>query len=217
MYSKIQYISQGLTAIEQFNNIQQALDAGCSWIQLRFKNADTQELIPLAENVQLLCKKYEATFILNDYPQLAKQLDTDGVHLGLQDTSITAARTLLGDQKIIGGTANTLADALQRVREGCNYIGLGPLRFTPTKEKLSPVIGIAGYQHILNELKKEEIETPVYAIGGVIPADVPDLAACGVYGIAVSGIITQHLHKSQLIKNLKKLLYAPTDYCQQEI
>jgi thiamine-phosphate pyrophosphorylase len=94
---------------------------------------------------------------------------------------------------------------------------LGPLRFTATKEKLSPVIGITGYRHILNELKKEEVETPVYAIGGIIPEDVQLLTACGVYGIAVSGMITQHPHKKQLINNLKNLLYAPTDYCQQEI
>jgi thiamine-phosphate pyrophosphorylase len=217
MYSKIQYISQGCTATEQFNNIQQALDAGCSWIQLRFKNAATHELIPLTEKVRLLCKNYAATFILNDDVQLAKQLDADGVHLGLSDTAIADARIILGKEKIIGGTANTLSDVWQRVQEGCDYIGLGPLRFTTTKEKLSPVIGITGYRHILNELKKEEVEIPVYAIGGVTPEDVQELTACGVYGIAASGIITQHPHKKQLIKNLKNLLYAPTDYCQQEI
>lgn len=217
MYSKIQYISQGVTATEQFNNIQQALDAGCSWVQLRFKNAAKHELMPLAEKVKLLCKTYEATFIMNDYAQLAKQLDADGVHLGLLDTSIEDARKILGDEKIIGGTANILSDVLQRVKEGCNYIGLGPLRFTTTKEKLSPVLGIAGYQHILSELKKEDITIPVYAIGGVIAEDIPDLTACGVYGIAVSGVITQHPHKKQLIKNLKMSLYVPTDYCQYQI
>jgi thiamine-phosphate pyrophosphorylase len=217
MYSKIQYISQGVTATEQFNNIQQALDAGCLWVQLRFKNAAKHELMPLAEKVRLLCQNYEATFILNDYAQLAKQLEADGVHLGLLDTSIADARKILGAEKIIGGTANTLSDVLQRIEEGCDYIGLGPLRFTTTKEKLSPVIGIAGYQRILNELKKQELKTPIYAIGGVTPEDVQDLIACGVYGIAVSGIITQHPHKKQLIKNLKISLYVPTDYCQYEI
>jgi thiamine-phosphate pyrophosphorylase len=217
MYSKIQYISQGTTATAQFNNIRFALEAGCSWIQLRFKTTDKRELIPLAEQVGLLCKNYAATFIVNDDVQLAKQLDADGVHLGLLDTAIADARIILGKEKIIGGTANTVSDTWQRVREGCNYIGLGPLRFTPTKEKLSPVIGLTGYRHILEELKKEEVEIPVYAIGGVTPEDILELTACGVYGIAVSGIITQHPHKKQLIKNLKNLLYAPTDYCQQKI
>jgi thiamine-phosphate pyrophosphorylase len=217
MYSKIQYISQGITATEQFNNIQQALDAGCSWIQLRFKTAGKHELVPLAEKVRLLCNSYEATFILNDYAQLAKQLDADGVHLGLLDTAISDARKILGAEKIIGGTANTLSDVLQRVQEGCDYIGLGPLRFTTTKEKLSPIIGMAGYRYMLNELKKGELTIPVYAIGGVKEEDVKDLSACGVYGIAVSGIITQHPHKKQLVKNLKTLLYVPTDYCQYEI
>jgi thiamine-phosphate pyrophosphorylase len=217
MYSKIQYISQGVTATEHFNHIQQALDAGCTWIQLRFKNAGKHELMPLAENVRILCKNYNATFILNDYAQLAKQVDADGVHLGLLDLSIADAREILGAEKIIGGTANTLSDVLQRVREKCDYIGLGPLRFTTTKEKLSPVIGIAGYRSILNELKKNESTIPVYAIGGVTPEDVQDLTTCGIYGIAVSGVITHHPHKKQLIKNLKTSLYAPTDYCQHKI
>jgi thiamine-phosphate pyrophosphorylase len=217
MYSKIQYISQGITITEQFNNIHQALDAGCTWIQLRFKTAPKHELMPLAEKVQFLCKKYEATFIMNDYVQLAKQFNADGVHLGLLDTSIADAREILGVEKIIGGTANTLSDVLQRVQEGCDYIGLGPLRFTTTKEKLSPVIGIAGYLHILNELKKEKIQAPVFAIGGVKAEDVKELIACGLYGIAVSGMITQHPHKKQLMKKLKNALYVSTDYCQHEI
>lgn len=212
MYSKIQYISQGLSATEQFNNIHQVLDAGCSWIQLRFKNAEKGELTLLAERIKPLCKSYSATFILNDHVELAKQLDADGVHLGLQDTDIDTARELLGEEKIIGGTANTLNDVLQRVEEGCNYIGLGPFRFTKTKEKLSPIIGINGYKDIVNELRTREIEIPIYAIGGIHTDDVAEIIACGVYGIAISGLLTQHPDKKKLIKFLKNTLYAPTEY-----
>jgi len=212
MYSKIQYISQGLTTTEQFNNIHQALDAGCSWIQLRFKHAEKGELTLLAERIKPLCKSYNATFILNDHVELAKQLDADGVHLGLQDTDIATARELLGKEKIIGGTANTLNDVLKRIDEACNYIGLGPFRFTKTKEKLSPILGLSGYQHILSELRKKELEVPVYAIGGIQTEDVRDLIACGVYGIAISGLLTQHPEKKKLIKHLKNALYAPIEY-----
>lgn len=217
MYSKIQYISQGTSAAEQLDNIHQALDSGCTWIQLRFKNAGEKELADLAHRVKKDCAGYDATFILNDQVQLAKEVEADGVHLGLTDMSIIQARELMGEEKIIGGTANTLSDVLQQVNEGCDYIGLGPLRFTTTKEQLSPVLGIAGYQSILNELKKEEIKIPVYAIGGIVPEDVPDLISCGVYGIAVSGIITHHENKKKLIKHLKFSLYAPTEYSQYEI
>ena len=217
MYSKIQYISQGTSAAAQLDNVHQALDSGCTWIQLRFKNAEEKELADLAHRVKKDCADYDATFILNDQVQLAKEVEADGVHLGLTDMSIIQARELMGEEKIIGGTANTLSDVLQRVNEGCDYIGLGPLRFTTTKEHLSPVLGIAGYQSILNELKKEEIKIPVYAIGGIAPEDVPHLISCGVYGIAVSGIITHHENKKKLIKHLKFSLYAPTEYSQYEI
>ncbi|HRG37174.1 MAG TPA: thiamine phosphate synthase [Bacteroidia bacterium] len=217
MYSKIQYISQGLTTTEQFNNIHQALDAGCSWIQLRFKNAEKGELTLLAERIKPLCKSYAATFILNDHVELAKQLDADGVHLGLQDTDIATAKELLGEEKIIGGTANTFNDVMQRIDEKCTYIGLGPFRFTKTKEKLSPVLGFSGYQQILNELRKKEIEIPVYAIGGIQTDDVPDLIASGIYGIAISSLVTQHPDKKKLIKHLKSALYAPIEYSRQKI
>jgi|SRR3954468_10582112 len=212
MYSKIQYISQGSTAAEQFNNIHQALDAGCSWIQLRFKNAEKGELTLLAERIKPLCNSYEATFILNDHVELAKQLNADGVHLGLQDTDISTARELLGPEKIIGGTANTLTDVFQRVEEGCDYIGLGPLRFTTTKEKLSPILGLSGYQYILDKLKQKEITIPIYAIGGIHAEDVPAISACGVYGIAISSLVTLHPDKKKLITHLKKSLYALSEY-----
>jgi thiamine-phosphate pyrophosphorylase len=214
MYSKIQYISQGLTAGEQLENIHQALDAGCSWIQLRFKNAERKDLLHLAEQVKLRCSQYQARFIINDHVDVAREIGADGVHLGLQDMPVIKAKAILGVDKIIGGTANTLDDVRHRIKEGCSYIGLGPLRFTTTKEKLSPVLGIGGYNDILNELKKEEIKIPVYAIGGIVAEDIPALITCGLYGIAVSGLITHSANKKQLIKHLKFSLYAPTEYSQ---
>lgn len=217
MYSKIQYISQGTTARDQLHNIRQSLDAGCSWIQLRFKNATARELLPLAEEVKKYCEAHKATFIVNDQVGMVNEVNADGVHLGLQDMPVYAAREILGAHKIIGGTANTLSDVMQRVHEKCDYIGLGPLRFTPTKENLSPILGIQGYESILGTLKKEEIKTPVYAIGGIFPEDIAHLMACGVYGIAVSGMITNSVDKKQLVKKLKFSLYAPTEYSQHEI
>lgn len=217
MYSKIQYISQGTTAAEHLDTILQVLDAGCSWIQLRYKNATQSELLKLAEQVKRYCEDHKATFIVNDEVTVAKEVDADGVHLGLQDMPIETAREILGDDKIVGGTANTLGDVLQRINEKCDYIGLGPLRYTPTKEKLSPLLGLNGYELILTELKKNEIKTPVYAIGGIIQDDIADLINCGVYGIAVSGMITNSSDKKQLIKNLKFSLYAPIEYSQYEI
>ena len=121
MYNKLQYISQGNTFEEQLYNITKALDNGCLWIQLRFKNGNSLELFTLAEAVKILCEEYQATFIINDKVDLAIQIDADGVHLGLNDMRIKDARSLLGNHKIIGGTANTFNEVLQREKEGCMH------------------------------------------------------------------------------------------------
>lgn len=103
MLNQLQYISQGSTIEEQLYNIHQALDHGCDWIQMRYKNPfSPSELLKLAEATKMLCSEYLATFIINDHVTLAHQLDADGVHLGLTDSSIAEARVILGDSKIIG-------------------------------------------------------------------------------------------------------------------
>src|ERR1041385_1890156 len=106
MYSKLQYITQGKTAEEQIQNIREALDAGCVWIQLRWKNASENKLISLGNEVRKMCSDYRAAFILNDHVEMARAIDADGVHLGLSDCDIRMARRILGENKIIGGTAN---------------------------------------------------------------------------------------------------------------
>ncbi|URM38393.1 thiamine phosphate synthase [Flavobacterium anhuiense] len=208
MYSKLQYISQGETIEKQLYNIHQALDAGCNWVQMRFKNQTQKDAFTLAEAVKPLCEKYTANFIVNDNLQLTKEIDADGIHLGLTDTKIDEARIFLGPSKVIGGTANTFEDIQNHVKNGCNYIGLGPFRFTATKEKLSPILGLSGYYDILQKLKKNKISIPVYAIGGITLRDVSPLMETGIFGIAVSGIITESDEKEKLIQQLKEKLYA---------
>lgn len=208
MYSKLQYISQGETIEKQLYNIHQALDAGCNWVQMRFKNQTQKDAFALAEAVKPLCEKYTANFIVNDNLQLTKEIDADGIHLGLTDTKIDEARIFLGPSKVIGGTANTFEDIQNHVKNGCNYIGLGPFRFTATKEKLSPILGLSGYYDILQKLKKNKISIPVYAIGGITLRDVSPLMETGIFGIAVSGIITESDEKEKLIQQLKEKLYA---------
>lgn len=205
MISKLQYISQGNSADEQHKHIHQSLDRGVEWIQLRWKNADERELTILCEKVKALCERYRATFIVNDYISAAKYVDADGVHLGLEDESIANARTILGRQKIIGGTANTLEQMKQRIHEKCDYIGLGPFRFTPTKEKLSPILGLQGYDNILKSLKKQDIACPpVFAIGGVNVDDIEGILETGVYGVALSGLLTRDPERLSEIKKLLK-------------
>lgn len=208
MYKRLQYISQGNTIEAQLHNIQQALEHGCQWIQMRFKNATSEDTFTLAEAVKILCNEYSATFIINDNVPLALQIDADGVHLGLSDMKITNARAILGHQKIIGGTANTFEDIQKHINQGADYIGLGPFRFTKTKEKLSPILGLEGYQNILSQLQEQQIKTPIYAIGGILTDDVESIIKTGIHGIAVSGLITDSDSKTKLITELNEKLYG---------
>lgn len=205
MYTKLQYISQGTTVNAQFDNIYRSLDNGCEWIQLRFKNAHEHELSDLAEKIKLLCDEYLATLIINDHVELVSQIDAHGIHLGLNDTKISDARDILGHDKIIGGTANTFEDVLQRIQEKCNYVGLGPFRFTSTKSNLNPILGLEGYQNILNRLQEQNLNIPIYAIGGIQPDDIEILTDIGIYGVAISGIITQ---QPKIITQLNEKLYV---------
>jgi len=205
MFSKLQYISQGEDEQTQLDNIRAALEAGCNWIQLRYKNQDEVAVYALAVAVKVLCDRYKAVFIVNDFVAVAREVDADGVHVGLTDTAVETARKQLGAGKIIGGTANALTDVEQRIREGCDYVGLGPFRFTTTKEKLSPVLGLDGYQEIMNTLTAKGLSVPVYAIGGIRAEDAGAILSTGVHGIAVSGLITEAIDKKELVTQLLHL------------
>ncbi|MDR3026694.1 thiamine phosphate synthase [Chryseobacterium sp.] len=201
---KLQYISQGNTLQEQEFHIRKALDNGINWVQVRWKNAPENELISLCEISKQLCSEYQSVCIINDHVQIAQKIDADGVHLGLNDSAVEEARQILGENKIIGGTANTLSDIIRRINESCDYIGLGPLRFTTTKEKLRPVLGFEGYQKIIDGLREKSLDIPkIFAIGSVTLEDILTLQEIGIYGVAVSGIITK---QPTIINELKKVM-----------
>jgi thiamine-phosphate pyrophosphorylase len=166
-----------------------ACQGGVRWVQLRVKDLPYPTWKQLALDTQQVCRQYGATFILNDNPQLALEIGADGVHLGKQDMNLAEARTLLGPDFIIGGTANTFADIEGLVAAGVDYIGLGPFRFTTTKQNLSPILGLAGYTNIFEQYRAAGFTTPIIGIGGVGLADVPALLATGLHGVAVSGAI----------------------------
>jgi thiamine-phosphate pyrophosphorylase len=138
--------------------------------------------------------------IINDNVTIAKEIGADGVHLGKNDMHPTEAREILGGEAIIGGTANTIEDVVQLSGSGVNYIGLGPYRFTTTKDKLSPILGLEGYMKIMREVQMMSIDIPIIAIGGIVPGDVAALMETGIYGVAVSSAINQSIDKHSVIK-----------------
>ena len=146
-----------------------------------------------------------ATLIVDDRVDLAKAIGADGVHLGREDMPVAEARERLGEAFLIGGTANTFEDVERLCRAGVDYIGCGPFRFTTTKERLAPVLGLSGYASLMARMADAGLHTPVVAIGGVTCADVPALMATGVRGVAVSGAI---LRAADPVSEMDAFLHA---------
>lgn len=186
---QLQFISHQNEKMSYLNGIREALAGECKWIQLRMKGATDEEVRPIALKVKEWCKEQNATFLIDDRVQLVKELQVDGVHLGKNDMPIAEARKILGEDFIIGGTANTFEDVKAHYEAGADYIGCGPFRFTTTKEKLSPILGLEGYKEIIQKMKAEGINIPVVAIGGITREDIPEIMKTGVNGIALSGCI----------------------------
>jgi thiamine-phosphate pyrophosphorylase len=186
---QLQFISHQNEKMSYLNGIREALAGECKWIQLRMKGATDEEVRPIALKVKEWCKEQNATFLIDDRVQLVKELQVDGVHLGKNDMPIAEARKILGEDFIIGGTANTFEDVKAHYEAGADYIGCGPFRFTTTKEKLSPILGLEGYKEIIQKMKAEGINIPIVAIGGITREDIPEIMKTGVNGIALSGCI----------------------------
>lgn len=207
---RLQYISHYTDKISYLEGIKLALEGGCQWIQLRMKGATDDEVRPIAHRVKELCEAAHAKFILDDRVKLVKEVGADGVHLGKNDMPIAEARKILGDNFIIGGTANTFEDVKAHAEAGADYIGCGPFRFTTTKEKLSPVLGLEGYRHIVEQMKAANIHLPVVAIGGITIDDIPDIMQTGVTGIALSGSILRAINPARETQEILKALEAET-------
>jgi len=174
---------------------------GADTIQFRQKHGSTRELIETACHMKALCARAGVTFIVNDRVDIALASDADGVHLGQDDFPITLARRLLGDDKIIGGSAGDLKEAMKCVDEGADYIGFGPVYPTLSKEDAGPATGIKMMKRLLRE-----INIPVIAIGGVNPENVPGIMSSGSHGIAVISAVCCSDDPVQATRILKEAL-----------
>lgn len=183
-----------------------ALEGGCKWIQLRMKNAPYNEVFETAINIKTLCESYNATFIIDDYVSIAATVNASGVHLGKNDMPVKKARAILGADYIIGGTANTFNDLVSLISDGANYIGLGPFRFTHTKENLSPILGLEGYRLIMQQCAAAAINIPLVAIGGITASDIPELMKAGIPGIALSSTILEAQNPVEETRNILQIL-----------
>jgi len=157
-----------------------AIAGGADTIQYRQKSGSTREMIEIARNMKRLCSEAGVTFIVNDRLDVAIAAEADGVHLGQDDFPIPMARGLLGEGRIIGGSAATLDEARKCLSEGAGYVGFGPVYPTSSKDDAGPVSGIDILKQVV-----EVIPLPIIAIGGVSAENIPDVMRAGAHGIAV--------------------------------
>lgn len=206
--AKLHYITHALDGQSHAKAAEAACAAGVDWVQLRVKKQSEEVWLQEAQHTKAICRKYASTFIINDNVALAAAMDADGVHLGMTDMAPEEARRLLGPEKIIGGTANTFQDIQRLAGVGVNYIGLGPFRFSATKENLSPILGLNGYKAILKQCRAAGIRLPIIAIGGIVSSTVKEILETGVYGVAVSSGINMASEKTLAVKHYMQYLLA---------
>ena len=203
---KVQFITHSNSNIDYFQSAVLALKGGLRFIQLRMKDSNREELISTGKRIKEECDKYNSLFILDDHVELVNEIGANGVHLGKEDMPIKEARKILGKDKIIGGTANNFEDIVKHFNDGADYIGLGPLRYTNTKKKLSPVLGFEGYRNIIEKCKTQGIDIPIYAIGGIRIEDIEELKRIGVFGIAISSLILESEDSETTINEINKII-----------
>lgn len=203
------FISHRTERYDYPQSIRIALEGGCRRIQLRMKGASPEEVLETAGETKKLCDYYGAELYIDDHVDVCKAVGATGVHLGKADMPQAEARSILGNDFVIGGTANTFEDIRRLAEAGVDYIGLGPFRFTTTKKNLSPVLGFSGYQGIINACREEQIELPVLAIGGITPEDIPEIMQTGVSGIALSSTI---LNAADPVEETKRIIHIINRY-----
>lgn len=167
-------------------SVELAVKGGVSVVQLREKECTSREFYHMAKAVKTITDAYEVPLIINDRIDIALAVGADGVHLGQQDVPVPVARDLLGADKIVGATANTVELAVQAWRDGADYLGVGDIFGTTTKSDTHHIT--------LDELKeiRDSVQIPVVAIGGVREENIALLKPTGVEGAAViSAVVGQ--------------------------
>lgn len=185
-----------LTRKTILEDVRSALKAGVKIIQYREEDRNTREIIKEAEKIGKLCKKNNASFLINNRVDIALAVNADGVHLGSNDMPYSFARKILGDKKVIGITVHNIEEALDAERAGADYIGVSPIFETQTK----PDAGKPGGIKLVEEIK-DKIKIPFVAIGGINETNVMDVLRAGAKSVAIiSAIVT----KSDVEKECKR-------------
>ena len=186
------------------NQVEEAIQGGVTFVQIREKDLDPEKFLEEAEELKALCAKYKVPFVINDNVEIAAKIGADGVHVGQSDMEAGDVRAKLGPDKIIGVSAQTVEQALLAEKHGADYLGVGAVFATGSKDDAKEV------EHETLKAICEAVKIPVIAIGGITKDNVGELAGSGICGIAViSAIFAQEDVKAaseELCKRTKEML-----------
>ncbi|WP_110111968.1 thiamine phosphate synthase [Bacillus sp. CGMCC 1.16541] len=184
--------------------VKQAISGGITLFQFREKGMDSligEEKILFAKELQKLCKQYHVPFIVNDDVELAIKLDADGVHIGQDDEQADVVRERIGTDKIVGVSTHTVEEVKKALADGADYVGIGPVFPTSTKEDAKGVQGTT----LIEEIRKHDIDVPIVGIGGITEYNAPEVMRAGADGVSV---ITAISHAANPFECTKRLVEA---------
>ena len=191
--------STGLEENVFLYKVEQALSGGVTIIQLREKNKSTREYMHLAEKVHEISVKYGVPLIIDDRIDIAMAVNAEGVHLGQSDMPVNTARKIVGDSMIIGATTKTVEQALEAVKNGADYLGVGAIYPTTTKVK-TVLTSVDTLKDIC-----QAVNVPVNAIGGLNKDNCHVLENTGISGICVVSAIMKSPNPTKSASELKEI------------
>ncbi|HHV45089.1 MAG TPA: thiamine phosphate synthase [Firmicutes bacterium] len=179
--------------------LEEALAAGVTFLQLREKDVDPVTLLKLAKGARSIAERHKVPFVVNDHVDVALACNADGVHIGQGDLPAKDVRRMIGPEKILGVSAQTIEQAIQAEREGADYLGVGTIFPTSTKPDAQPVD--------LKTLKEicAAVSIPVVAIGGIDAENALQLKGCGLAGIAVVSAIFAQDNIREAVTKLRQV------------
>jgi len=166
-----------------YEQIKEALENGVTCVQLREKNLDEASFIEEAKKISVLCRQYNIPFIVNDNVNVAIASNADGIHIGQEDMGLKDVREIVGENMIIGISAHTVEEAKFAQENGADYIGIGAVFETSTKND----VDVIPYEKVKSIC--DAVDMPKVAIGGINAENILKLKGSGIDGVAVVSAI----------------------------
>ncbi len=187
---------------DTLTTVEDALKGGVDIVQLREYSLNDSELLAMAHQVRKMTRAYSALFIVNNRPDIARLSDADGVHLGQDDLPVAEARKILGEGKLVGVSTHGMDQAKQAVSDGVDYIGVGPVYPTQTKQNVVPPVTL----DYVKQVVASGLGLPFFAIGGIKLHNLEEVLMVGARRVAVVTGIVKTLNVPKVAGEFKEML-----------